>query len=266
MQHDDYLSIGKTTSCIGLGCARLAGGSTLRQSARVVEAALELGIRYFDVAPSYGMGTAEDVLAVVLADSNEVTICTKVGVPRPTYRPGRNFLRRLALPLLNRQPSARAFARRLVWRGTPRARPRFDFSGSAVRASLEESLQRLRRDSVDVFLAHEPDVSDLAEATEDGFRRLVGEGLISTFGAAVGVRGDRWSQFGSIWQSAWPGASISDYRLDVSYIFHGVIRHAEAETRPSSLLRAAVEQSPGSILLVSASTPQRLRELLEEIS
>jgi aryl-alcohol dehydrogenase-like predicted oxidoreductase len=269
MQQLDFLSIGKTTSRIGLGCARLAAGSTLRQSARVVEAALELGIRYFDVAPSYGMGTAEDVLGAVVGSSDEVTICTKVGVPRPPYRHGTNLVRRVAMPLFNRAPSVKAVTKSLMRRGTPQGRPPFDYSSSALRACLDESLERLGRDSVDVFLAHEPAVSDLSEDVGDAFRALVDEGLITTFGAAVTARGDRWSRFGSVWQSGWPGPSVSQYRNDISYIFHGVLRPVgpgETGRHASKLLREAVEQSPGSILLVSASTPKRLQDLLKDLA
>ena len=92
MNQIDFLPIGRKVSQIGLGCGRLVGRSTLIQSARIVETALDLGIRYFDVAPSYGMGTAEEVLGHVTGDSKEVVIATKVGIPRPHYSARNNFL------------------------------------------------------------------------------------------------------------------------------------------------------------------------------
>jgi aryl-alcohol dehydrogenase-like predicted oxidoreductase len=273
MHCDDFISLGKNTSRIGFGCGRLVGRSSLAQSANLIETALDLGIRYFDVAPSYGMGTAEEVIGEVIGTSNEVTIATKIGVSRPQYSAKGNLVRRFVKPFFNRQRSMNMLAKRLYTRThqSKGERARFDFSTAAIRSSLEDSLEKLRRESVDVLLAHEPHPSDLCDEVEDRFRSLVREGLISAYGAGVGARGDRWSGFGSIWQSGWPGESAQQYHNDVSYIFHGIIRFAPkgrsgvTAVRVSSLVRTAVEQAPNRILLVSASTPGRLRELLQEI-
>jgi len=271
MRCDDFLSIGKSTSQIGLGCGRLVGRLSLRQSAALMEAALDLGIRYFDVAPSYGMGTAEEVLGEVLEGWNEVTIATKVGIPRPPYSARANFLRSLVMPVFNRQRSLKVLARRVLPRRSSFTRAPFDFSSAAVRASLEESLEKLRRDSVDVFLAHEPDASDLVASVEERFQGLVREGLITAYGAGVAAAGDRWTPFGSIWQSRWTWGEIAGYHHDVSYIFHGLVRSAvpapgAGSPHVSALVRAALDEAPKSILLVSASTPSRLRDVLQEVS
>jgi aryl-alcohol dehydrogenase-like predicted oxidoreductase len=273
MRSADFLSLGKSTSAIGFGCGRLAGRATFRESTALVETALDLGIRYFDVAPSYGLGTAEDVLGAVIGASPEVTVATKVGLPRPVYSASRNTLRKIVKPLVGRSASLKRLASRAdrAARRSAGERTRFNFSASVIRRSLEESLEQLRRDSVDVFLAHEPHPDDLNSEVEGGFRALVDDGLITTYGVGVDARAERWAPFGSIWQSGWPGESVGEYRDEVSYIFHGVLRFA-SETRsnrdamrPSSLLRTAAEQRRGSILLVSASTPRHLRELLVEI-
>ena len=79
MNQIDFLPIGRKVSQIGLGCGRLVGRSTLIQSARIVETALDLGIRYFDVAPSYGMGTAEEVLGHVTGDSKMLSLLLRLG-------------------------------------------------------------------------------------------------------------------------------------------------------------------------------------------
>jgi aryl-alcohol dehydrogenase-like predicted oxidoreductase len=270
MQCDDFLSIGKSTSQIGLGCARLVGRRSLRRSAELIETALDLGIRYFDVAPSYGMGTAEEVVGEVLGGSNQVTVATKVGIPRPRYGARADLLRWLAMPILNRQRSLKALATRMYSRSSTVERGSFDFSRRAIRTSLEVSLEKLRRDSVDVFLAHEPEVRDLVPSVDEGFEELVREGLITAFGAGVDSTGDRWTRFGSIWQSRWPDGQIRGYQHDVAYIFHGVVRSAAGSgmegARASALVRAALARAPNSILLVSASTPGRLKGLLEEVS
>lgn len=261
---DDYLSLGRPTSNIGLGCGRLVGRSSLRRSAKLVETALELGIRHFDVAPSYGMGTAEEVLGAVLESVPDITIATKVGVPRPQYARGRALLRQVAKPLLDRRRALKSFAQG-IHRGQPGAvdRSPFVFSNDAIRRSLDESLEKLRRHSVDVLLLHEPRPSDLNANTAHCLERLAGEGLFSAWGVGIDACSQRWREFGSIWQSRWPGSTVDEYRGAVSYVFHGVVRYASSSESPGAAVRAAVERAPGSLLLVSASTPGRLRELLQ---
>lgn len=265
MKVDDYFGLGKPTTNIGLGCGRLVGRDGLRESAAIVEAALELGIRHFDVAPSYGMGTAEEVLGVVLASVADVTITTKVGIQRAAYSRRRAVVRRVAKPLLDRRRTLKALARRAAPTGTQREP--FVFSSDAIRRSLEESLEKLRRESVDAFLLHEPLSSDLNAETEHCLDLLAGQGLFSTYGVGIDARSPRWREFGSIWQSRWPGDALDEYRDAVSYVFHGAVRYAAEsdgpDASPGDAVRAALERAPRAVLLVSASTPGRLRELVE---
>ncbi len=270
MQQGDFLRLGKPTSRIGLGCGRLVGRSSLAHSARVIEAALDLGIRYFDTAPSYGMGTSEEVLGVVLGDAVEVTIATKVGIARPKYSPRKNHVRRLAKPVLARsRPLKRAATRVYARSRKPEERPRFEFSRESIRSSIEESLERLHRESVDVLLAHEPQPPDLSREVEGLFKDAVRDGLTRAYGVGIGAPSARWSAFGSIWQAGWPAGGTPENHEDVTQIFHGVVRSALAgssSTRVSAVVRAALEALPeSSLLLVSASTPARLRELLREV-
>jgi aryl-alcohol dehydrogenase-like predicted oxidoreductase len=272
MRSLEFTPIGRRTSRIGLGCGRLVGRSSLRRSAAIVEAALALGIRYFDVAPSYGLGTAEEVLGEVLGDSQEVVIATKVGVPRPVYSASTDRLRLWVKPLLDRARALKSIVRHVASSASSaQPRPRYDFSASAIRMSLEESLRRLRRGSVEVFLAHEPHPEDLTDAVGEGFERLHGEGLIRAHGVGIGAVSDRWSRFGSIWQSGWPGQTASVYAADMAHVWHGAVRTWQSSwasarsARPSAVVREVLEASPEAILLVSASTPERLRELLAEV-
>jgi aryl-alcohol dehydrogenase-like predicted oxidoreductase len=236
----------------------------MRRSAKLVETALELGIRHFDVAPSYGMGTAEEVLGAVLESVPDITITTKVGIPRPGYARGRALVRYVAKPLLDRQRSLKSFAR-----GTRQSPPGdadrspFFFASDTIRRSLEESLDKLRRPSVDVLLLHEPQPSDLHADTAHCLERLTGEGLVSAYGVGIDACGQPWREFGSIWQSRWPGSALGAYQGAVSYVFHGVVRYAASGESPRAAVDAALERAPDSVLLVSASTPARLRELLQ---
>jgi len=73
---------------LGLGCASLGTPPPLLDdddAEAVIHAAIERGIRFFDVAPLYGGGLAEERLGRALAalPRDEYTLCTKVGVTRP---------------------------------------------------------------------------------------------------------------------------------------------------------------------------------------
>lgn len=106
-----------------------------------VAAALQAGVRYFDTAPYYGFGLAERRLgAAIEAHGGEAIVSTKVG--------------RLLEPVDNPGHERHGFV------GGDPFRPLFDYSYDAVLRSHEESLKRLRRQRVEVLLAH-----DLGEAT-----------------------------------------------------------------------------------------------------
>jgi aryl-alcohol dehydrogenase-like predicted oxidoreductase len=265
-------AINREIPIIGLGCGRLVGGLNLKQSARIVETALELGIRYFDVAPSYGMGTAESVLGAVVGDARDVVVATKYGVPRGSYSVRSAFARRFVKPAVDAfGPVKDALRRRSpVEVGGSRPRERYDFSEAALRASLTKSLELLRRSSIDVFLAHEPHPDDLTDDLRRLFHLLHEQGWIGTFGVGINAQSPPWSSWGHVWQSGWDSSRSLPPRPDVTYSFHGVLRWAARTQsgrlvdRAPKLLASVVSSNPGSIFLVSASTPGRLRELLSE--
>ena len=134
----DYRVLGRTglrVSEIGFGCGNVGGllvRGTHDEQLEAVRRALELGIDYFDTAPSYGDGKSETNLGRVLAELRpRVTVATKV---------------RIGPDDLN------------------------DIKG-AVQRSLETSLERLQRDSVDVLQLH----SRVAmERDGDGWRGAIG--------------------------------------------------------------------------------------------
>lgn len=256
------------TSRFGLGCGQLVGRFTLRESRRIVETALELGIRHFDTAPSYGMGTSEEVLGEVLAGVQGVTVATKVGPPRGRYSARVNVVRKFVKPVLDRLGSVKRIARRSYAPPTATAttRPRYDFSRDRIRRELETSLRLLRRAHVDIYLAHEPHPDDLTRDLQPTFDDLVSEGLVRAWGVGIGARSSPWKRCGRVWQSGWTTQSEA-YPADPACIFHGVLRSAERDPRgrllrpPAELLRSAAAMRPDCVFLVSAANPARLREL-----
>src|SRR5215470_12404263 len=71
----------QTLNFLSFGCHNLTGGSSLRKSVRLIHCAMDHGITRFDVAPSYGMGTAEAVVGMAIRKrSLRVEITTKFGI------------------------------------------------------------------------------------------------------------------------------------------------------------------------------------------
>ena len=115
-------------SVIGMGCWAMGGlwwGDDVRDETSVaaVERALELGINWFDTAPLYGHGHADEVLVRALGSRRkDVVIATKVGVR---------------------------------WDGEG-AHARSDLSAAWIRADVEASLQRLGLEAIDLLQIHWP--------------------------------------------------------------------------------------------------------------
>ncbi len=129
------------------------------QAIAAIQRAYELGVRFFDTAPLYGAGQAEERLGKALrgVPRDALIIETKVG--RIVREDGSIY---------------------------------FDFSRDGVLRSLEDSLRRLGMDRVDILLVHDPDVEDpeghfrqvvdeafptLVELREQGVIRAVGAGM-----------------------------------------------------------------------------------------
>ena len=166
----------KTTLALGelsLGCAQL--GNLYREvsdeAARAtVHAAWELGIRYFDTAPHYGLGLSERRLGAALTDRprGEYVLSSKVG--------------RLLEPLpvvdgLDDDGYA-----------VPRTHRRvFDFSRDGIRRSFAGSLARLGVDRLDIAYMHDPDdhIPDVLATGLPALAELRAEGAVTAIGAGM---------------------------------------------------------------------------------
>ncbi|WP_053240040.1 aldo/keto reductase [Pleomorphomonas koreensis] len=146
------------TSPIGLGCASLGSRISPRQGRRMLEAAFEQGVSWYDVAPSYGAGRAEEILAPFLAAHRDhLCICSKAGL----VPPNNNGLIRLAYDLGRPVVKvARGLMRRFRTIKATRNR-RVALTGDFLEASIAASLRRLGTNRLDVFALHDPDPADL---------------------------------------------------------------------------------------------------------
>ena len=137
---------GLTASRVGVGCNNFGGRIGLDATRAVVEAALDVGVTFFDTAAVYGSGgDSERFLGEILEGSREdVLIATKFG-----------------------------------W-GSESG----DGSAATARASLEGSLERLRTDYVDLYYLHKPDPSTPVAETLGALDELVREGKVRAIGCS----------------------------------------------------------------------------------
>jgi D-threo-aldose 1-dehydrogenase len=157
---------------LGLGCATLGTPAPHLADAEaegVMRAAIDHGIRFFDVAPLYGGGVAEERLGRALAalPRAQYTVCTKTGVTR-AYA---------SLPMPPGATRRRQF-------------DRWDYSEAATRASVQRSLARLRVERLDVVHLH--DVEDHLDACLEAhgtLERLRDEGVVGAIGIGSNLPG-----------------------------------------------------------------------------
>jgi D-threo-aldose 1-dehydrogenase len=156
---------------LGLGTAPLAGlyrAVDETDALPVIEGAWRLGIRFFDTAPLYGYGLAEQRVGKALRDKprSEYTLATKVG----------RLLRQDAPPEPDQQ-----------FMGTPDLNPVFDFSYDAVMRSVEESRERLGIEKIDILHIHDPDnhYQQAISGAYPALAQLREEGVIDAVGAGM---------------------------------------------------------------------------------
>lgn len=152
---------GLEVSALGLGCMGLsfALGPAVerRQAIALIRGAVERGVTLFDTAQVYGPFTNEDVVGEALAPFREqVVIATKFGFDfdadgKPTGG-------------LNSQPAS-------------------------IRRTTEDSLRRLRVESIDLLYQHRVDPRVPIEDVAGTVKELIAEGKVRHFGLSeAGVR------------------------------------------------------------------------------
>jgi aryl-alcohol dehydrogenase-like predicted oxidoreductase len=264
-----------TISKIGFGCAPIFAGSEMRRSAHLIEAALSAGIRHFDTAPMYGGGQSEEVLGRVLSGVADITLATKVGMERPNSQmhPAMGAYRRFVRPLLSHMPGVKSQLIKLhasMWdTGPAPAVPRRKLHSSYIRLELAESLKRLKRDHVDLYLVHEPDQFDLDDEAFETFIALQREGIIGAFGLAYGRSVSETPDFGTVIQSQYGNGQPSQAD-NKTRIFHGVLRHGwrndrhsktEHASKVNSYIANVFKANPNVCIIFSASSAHQIGQV-----
>ncbi len=153
---------GRTIPRLGMGCWAIggpfyAGDVPLgwgdvddAESIRAIHRAIDLGIRFFDTASNYGAGHSEEVLGEALVGHPDIVVATKFG---------------FATDPATKQATG-AFA-----------------DPDLICDSVETSLQRLRRERIDLLQFHLNEFDPIeADAVFDTLDQLRAEGKIAAYG------------------------------------------------------------------------------------
>ncbi len=167
-----------------LGCGHLTGGASAAESRRLLEHARAGGIRHFDTAPSYGIGTAEDVVGQTFGDDADVAITAKIGSLRPSA-PLLKTVARRALRLVRGGPRAAPAYRPSMQGGRHAADGCFDPAFMAE--SFEITARKLRRARLDQVLLHESYAAPPPPHVVSFLEGLLADGRASHVGIANGA-------------------------------------------------------------------------------
>jgi len=156
---------------LSLGTAPLAGlfkSVDVSDSDQLIHTALDNGINYFDTAPLYGHGLAEERLGRILKTVTKPFVLeTKVG------------------RVLNWVEKADP----VPWfpDADPHMQPVFDYSADGIKRSLDESLKRLGVDHIDIALMHEAE-NHIPQAINTAYPVLADlkrQGIIKAVGIGI---------------------------------------------------------------------------------
>lgn len=132
---------------LGLGCMSI--GTDEGYARRIIEAALEEGINYFDTADLYDFGMNEKIIGQSLNKMRDsVIIATKVGNRWNNRKDG------------------------WTW----------DASKDYIKEAVKQSLKRLGTDYIDLYQLHGGTIQDPIEETIEAFEELKAEGYIRYYG------------------------------------------------------------------------------------
>ena len=135
-------------SVVGLGCNNFGWKIDEAETTKVVDAALEVGVTFFDTADIYGGTKSEEFLGRVLQGRRDkVVLASKFGIKIDDARPGG-------------------------------AKPDY------IRQAVEDSLRRLQTDHLDLYQLHRPDDDTPIADTLGALNELVQAGKVREIGCS----------------------------------------------------------------------------------
>src|SRR5687767_8917953 len=161
-----YTNLGRTglkISVVGLGCGNFGGigsapaffgkGETEEEAFRLMDAAWDMGINFFDTADAYGGGRSETYIGSWLKTKGP-SVRDQIILSSKVFNP------------VGEGPNDRGLSRRHIFR------------------QVEASLRRLGVDHLDMYLIHEPDPETPLDETLRALDDLVHQGKVHYLGAS----------------------------------------------------------------------------------
>ena len=151
MKYKELANTGEKLSAIGLGCMGMSmayGQPDDTESLATLEYALDLGINFWDTADIYGNGANEELISKVLVPNRDkIFLASKFGFRMNSN--GEMYL---------------------------------DASPKWMRQAVEQSLKRLKIETIDLYYAHRVDPNIPVEETVGAMSELVKEGKVRYLG------------------------------------------------------------------------------------
>ncbi len=159
MIYKNVKNIEKKISAIGIGCWAFSGPGVWdsysdEKSLETLQASIDLGVNFFDVAPVYGRGYAEKVLGNAIkgyVDRDTIVIASKCGLTWDKNNPKEVFN---------------------------------DLSRNSILREIDESLDRLQTSYIDIYQLHWPDPKTPLEETMLTLKELKEIGKIRHIGVS----------------------------------------------------------------------------------
>lgn len=209
------------------GCGRLTGGASEREALALVGACLDAGVRGFDVAPSYGIGTAEAVIGKALKHRRDCVIVTKLGStpdPRGRAKTWARAIKRLVRPAPPRRGAAFTPVRQVSENSG------CHWDEAHLREKLDRSLGLLGR--IDRLYLHDP----IPAQVDAALIALVDE-LAANVGAAPGYA------TAAVWSAAedaiYPAGWLAQAAVEPDWLTGAVVAPASGTLTVHSMVMTA---------------------------
>ena len=265
-QNQPRLTIAGTaliTSRVGLGTHSLHRLATSRSRQRQLALAYDLGVRYFDTAPSYGAGRTERELGrFARGRRSDLVLTTKFGINSgllAAHVPGWLYAQMALRAVGKLSGTQRMFA----------SSPKRGYSAANVRASVEKSLRALGTDHIDILYLHEPQLELLeGDSLLQSLEALKAAGKVRHFGLSGQSANSvtiamQHPTLAHILQLEMPGGNPGAPLPDATEP-QAAVRFWELGRQTTSQLAQGVEwlraATPRGVIMISTNSAVQLRE------
>ena len=186
MQYKKFGNTDLYPSVMGLGAAPIGSRTGRDESVKTLNEAFELGITFYDTAPSYGQGSSEKIIGDIFKKRRDkVIISTKVGSSiTPTLQMAAR-IKPIVRMLLQNVPGMKSTLQKNVKKFV-KSQTQTNFEPNYIVKSVEASLKRLDTDYIDLLLLHSPSKDVISEEVFEHLKSLKQQGKIRYYGISSG--------------------------------------------------------------------------------